>query len=131
MDEYVRNTGGRVVLWFLPPRTPQHNPIEVLWREIKRAIADIYFGGIDQMRTAIIRMLHRDEVAIVSLFRYMLRPWTAATPWQGPAPRSVPAIPVTPAWRLSEHAHPTRCPLSLMSIGRVLRKTTVCASGGL
>ena len=66
--EYVRKMGGMVVLWFLPPRTPQHNPIEVLWREIKRAIADIYFGGIDQMRAAIIRMLRRGEVAIVSLF---------------------------------------------------------------
>ncbi len=61
-----------MVLWFLPPRTPQHNPIEVLWREIKRAIADVYFGGIEQMRTAIIRMLRRGEVTTLSLFQYML-----------------------------------------------------------
>ena len=75
--------GGRVVLWFLPPRTPQHNPIVVLWREIKRAIADVYFGGIDQMRTAIIRMLRREEVAIVSLFRYMLEAMDCRNPVPG------------------------------------------------
>ena len=44
-----------------------------LYREIKRAIADICFGGIDRMRTAIIRMPRRGKVAIVSsLFRYVL-----------------------------------------------------------
>ena len=43
-----------------------------LYREIKRAIADICFGGIDRMRTAIIRMLRRGEAAIISsLFRYV------------------------------------------------------------
>ncbi len=75
--------GGEVVLWFLPPRTPQHNPIEVLWREIKRAIADVYFGGIGQMRAAIIRMLRRGEVAIVRLFRYMLEAMNCRNPVPG------------------------------------------------
>ena len=53
------------------PRTPQRNPLGVLWREIKRAIVDICFDGSDQIRPTIIRMLRRGEVAIVSLFRYM------------------------------------------------------------
>lgn len=83
MQDYVKNAGGEVVLWFLPVRTPQHNPIEVLWREIKRAIAGVYFGGIDQMRTAIIRMLRRGEVAIVSLFRYMLEAMGCGGPVAG------------------------------------------------
>ena len=84
MADYIRNAGDEVVLWFLPPRTPQHNPIEVMWREIKRAIAGIYFGGIDQMmRTAIIRMLRRGEVAIVSLFRYMLEAMDCGSPVAG------------------------------------------------
>ena len=87
MADYVRSTGGEVVLWFLPVRTPQHNPIEVLWREIKReikrAIADIYFGGIDQTQMAIIRMIRRGEVAIVSLFRYMLKAMDCGSPVVG------------------------------------------------
>ena len=72
VDEYDRNTGGGAVLGFMPPRTPRHNQMGVLWREIKRAIADICFGGIDRMRTAMIRMLRRGEAAIISsLFRYV------------------------------------------------------------
>ena len=61
----------------------QHNPIEVLWREIKRAIAGVYFGGIDQMRTAIIRMLRRWEVAIAGLLRYMLEAMDCRNPVPG------------------------------------------------
>ena len=33
MDGYIEGMGGDVVRWFLPPRTPQHNPIEIQWRE--------------------------------------------------------------------------------------------------
>ena len=49
------------------------NPIEIQWREIKAAIADI-FGGLDKMRDAIIRMLHNKEIPIVRLFEWLLFP---------------------------------------------------------
>ena len=54
--------------WFLPPRTPQHNPIGIQWREIRRAIADIFFGGFDEMQKRIRQLLHSGEVPIVKLF---------------------------------------------------------------
>ncbi len=57
--------------------------MEALWREIKRAIADICFGGIDRMRAAIIRMLRRGEVAIAGLFRYMLEAMDCRNPVPG------------------------------------------------
>ena len=71
MDEYIESTKGDVVLWFLPPRTPQHNPIEVQWREIRRAIADLFFGGLDELQKRIRQLLHSGEVPIVKLFGYM------------------------------------------------------------
>ncbi len=83
VDEYVGKMGGGAVLRFLPPRTPQHNQMEVLWREIKRAIADIYFGGIDRMRAVIIRMPRRGEAAIAGLFRYMLEAMDCRNPVPG------------------------------------------------
>ena len=71
--EYLEAADGAVVLWYLPPYTPQHNPIEVLWREIKRAVAGRYFeGGFDQMRWSIIRMISGGEVRVPRLFGYML-----------------------------------------------------------
>ena len=45
MGKYLESTEGEVALLFLPPRTPQHNPIEMLWREIKKAISNTYFDG--------------------------------------------------------------------------------------
>ena len=59
MSEYVAGTNGAVEIIHIPPHTPQLNPIETEWREIKAAIADIFFGGLDKMRDAIIRMLHK------------------------------------------------------------------------
>ena len=55
-----------------------------LYREIKRAIADVCFGGIDRMRTAIVRVLRRGEAAIISsLFRYMLEAMDCRNPVPG------------------------------------------------
>ena len=60
---YLKRTGGKVILWYLPPYTPQQNPIEIQWREIKRAIGPRYFeGGFEQMKASIRRMLANGEV---------------------------------------------------------------------
>ena len=72
MEAYIRGTNGSVVRWFLPPHTPQHNPIEILWREIKRAIADTLFGGFDRLQERIREMLDSGRVPRTRLFRYML-----------------------------------------------------------
>lgn len=74
MKEYIANTNGDVEIIHIPPHTPQLNPIEIEWREIKAAIADIFFGGLDKMRDAIIRMLHNREIPIVRLFEWLLPP---------------------------------------------------------
>ena len=72
MEAYIRGTNGSVVRWFLPPHAPQHNPIEILWREIKRAIADTFFGGFDRLQERIRKILDSGEVPRTRLFRYML-----------------------------------------------------------
>ena len=72
IKDYVGQTRGDVVLWYLPPYTPQHNPIEIVWREIKRAIAGRYFGKFDKMHETIRRLIKSGEVATVKLFKYLL-----------------------------------------------------------
>ena len=72
MEDYIRGTNGSVVRWFLPPHTPQQNPIEIQWREIKRAVADTFFGGFDKLQERILKMLSSGEVARTRLFGYML-----------------------------------------------------------
>ena len=93
MNDYIKNTKGDVVLWFLPPRTPQHNPIEIQWSEIRRAVADIFFGGLDELQKRIRQLLHSGEVPIVKLFGYMQEALKNQNgPWYPPR-----IIPVDPA----------------------------------
>ena len=56
----------------IPPHTPQLNPIEIQWREIRAAIADIFFGGLDKMRDAIRRMIRNGGMPIVKMFGWLL-----------------------------------------------------------
>ncbi len=72
MRKCLDDTGGDVEILHLPPHTPQLNPIEVEWREIKAAIADIFFGGLDKMRDAIRRMIRNGEIPIVKMFDWLL-----------------------------------------------------------
>ena len=71
MQDYIDSTNGDVEIVYLPAHTPQLNPIEIQWREIKAAIADIFFDGLDKMRDAIIHMLHNKEIPIVKLFDWL------------------------------------------------------------
>lgn len=69
--KYVGATHGGVILWYRPPHIPQHNPIEIVWCEIKRAIAWRYFGGFVQTNESIRLLVRNDEVATVRLSWYM------------------------------------------------------------
>ncbi|MDE0091302.1 MAG: transposase, partial [Thaumarchaeota archaeon] len=61
--EYLEEADGTVVPWCLPPCTPRHNPVEVPWRETRRAVAGRYFGGgFDQTGWSIMRMISGGEV---------------------------------------------------------------------
>ena len=71
MKEYIKSTNGSVVQWVLPPRTPQQNPIEIQWQEIKRVLADKFFSGFDKLQERIIAIMESDEVARTKLFGYM------------------------------------------------------------
>ena len=73
MREYLAGVNDDVILHFLPPHCPQHNPIEIQWREIKRAITCGFFeGGFEEMKAAIRRLLDQKEVVTVKLLDYML-----------------------------------------------------------
>ena len=49
IQEYMGKAKGKVVLWYPLSYTPHHNPIEVVWRELKRAIAGRYFDKFEEM----------------------------------------------------------------------------------
>ena len=58
--EYVAGTGGDVELEFLPPRTPQLNQIENVWRDLKRRLAGRYFESPEKLKAAIAIILEKE-----------------------------------------------------------------------
>ena len=58
--EYVDSTGGGVELEFLPPYTPQLNPVETVWRDLKRRLAGRFFRSLEELKAAITAILERE-----------------------------------------------------------------------
>ena len=58
--EYVGSTEGDVELGFLPPYTPQLNPVETVWRDLKRRLAGRFFRLADELKAAITAIVERE-----------------------------------------------------------------------
>ena len=72
IDEYERDSNGGMVRIFLPKYAPQLNPIEVLWRDLKRALAGNYFDSIDDLKATITGIVNNSELTPPKLMDYML-----------------------------------------------------------
>ena len=70
--EYVASTNGDIVLAFLPPHTPQLNPIEILWRDLKKLLSGRYFKSADELKGAITDLIKTGELKSVKLMSYMI-----------------------------------------------------------
>ena len=58
--EYVESTRGNIELEFLPPYTPQLNPVETVWRDLKRRLTGRLFRSLDELKQAITAILERE-----------------------------------------------------------------------
>ena len=65
--ECPESTGGDVVLIYLPPYTPQLNPIETQWRMIKARLACRYFATEDEAENSLVRLVESGEVQPVEI----------------------------------------------------------------
>lgn len=60
VNRFVESTGGDIVLVFLPPYTPQLNPMEIQWRELKRLLAGQCFRSLEDLRDAIVTIVDKE-----------------------------------------------------------------------
>ena len=67
VQNYLESTNGDVVLYHLPPYTPQLNPIEVQWKVIKERLACRYFATIEELEEALIQLIETGEVRPVRM----------------------------------------------------------------
>ncbi len=72
MDRYESDSGGALVRVFLPKYTPQLNPIEVLWRDLKHALAGSYFDSMEELKHSIMEIVEGGELHPPKLMDYML-----------------------------------------------------------
>ena len=72
MKGYENGLKGKLTRVFLPKYTPQLNPIEMLWRDLKHALAGGYFDSIDELKAAITEIVNAGELSPPKLMDYML-----------------------------------------------------------
>ena len=56
VDEFVKSTCGEIKLAYLPPYTPQLNPVEIQWRALEEMLAGRYFESTDGLVRALFNL---------------------------------------------------------------------------
>lgn len=51
--------------------TPELNPIEIQWREIKKNLGNQFFVNTDEMKQCIRKLLKTGDVPVVKVFKYL------------------------------------------------------------
>ena len=69
--DYLAYVNGDIRLVFLPPYTPQLNPTEILWREIKRPLSCRYFESEEDLERAIMEIVGGGELKYVKTMDYL------------------------------------------------------------
>jgi transposase len=72
VKEHPRSTNGCVRIIHFPRYTPQLNPIEIQWREIKKNLGNQFFTDTNQMKNCFIQLIQTGEVPVVKLFDYLI-----------------------------------------------------------
>lgn len=70
VQEFVELCNGEIILNFLPPYTPELNPIEMMWREMKRILAQHVYPTLDDMERAVRRAIRKKELRPIKMFDY-------------------------------------------------------------
>ena len=74
VTEFVESTDGDIRLVFLPPYTPQLNPIEMQWSVLKRLLPGRYFRSVGELKKAIMAIVDSGETKPVRLMSYLMPP---------------------------------------------------------
>lgn len=67
--DFVEET--EIELTYFPRGSPDLNPVEECWRQLKRSLGDRFFGSIDDLRPAVINAI--DEVQAPGIYGYLCR----------------------------------------------------------
>ena len=71
VNELVKSTCREIKLVYLPPYTPQLNPIEIWWRALKEMLTGKYFKSADDLVCAITDLVDSSQMKSVKLTNYL------------------------------------------------------------
>jgi len=71
VKRYLGSTNGDIVVIHFPSYTPELNPIEVQWREIKKNLGNQFFADMEQMKARINDLLKTGDVPVVKMYEYL------------------------------------------------------------
>ena len=72
VNEFVKSTCGEIKLDYLPPYTPQLNPIDIQWRVLKKMLAGKYFESTDSLVGAATDLIDSGQMRPVKLMKYLV-----------------------------------------------------------
>ncbi len=72
VKETLKKYDGQIILEYLPPYTPELNPVKIRDREIKRRLSAKMFDTFDDVEQSAGRLFARREILPVKMFRYLM-----------------------------------------------------------
>jgi transposase len=70
--KHLEASKNAVKIIHFPRYTPELNPIEVQWRQIKHNLGNQFFTDTNQMKNCFDELIQRGEVPVVKLFDYLI-----------------------------------------------------------
>jgi transposase len=70
--KHLEASKNAVKIIHFPRYTPELNPIEVQWRQIKHNLGNQFFSDTNQMKNCFDELIQRGEVPVVKLFDYLI-----------------------------------------------------------
>ena len=71
VKKFLESRNGEIVLEYLPPYTPELNPVEVQWMVIKRTLSNKIYKSVNDMTRSVRAMFRKKEIAPVKTFDYL------------------------------------------------------------
>ncbi len=62
---------GKIILEYTLPYTPELNPVEIPYREIKRRLSARIFETLDEMEQSVRNLFARREILPIRMFQYL------------------------------------------------------------
>ena len=71
VKKFVDSLGGDMILMYLPPYTPELNPVEGQWKMFRKATANMLHDSAGAMEKSMLAMLRKGEVKIAKMSSYL------------------------------------------------------------